>query len=164
LNVEDKFIINAEQLTISGTINLLSGTAGLGSTNFPGLKYFTNYGTINVPSSANFGFDRVTPLLGFVNTGAISAVSILIRADEVENAGSIAASLGSVSLNAETAKLEGGLFRSGSSTLRGGDIKLDARSVKFRNYAIQTGGTIQFNVTNSLFDSGGRATTGFRGA
>jgi hypothetical protein len=104
----------------------------------------------------------VTPLLGFVNTGAISAVSILIRANEVENAGSIAASLGSVTLDADSAKLEGGLFRSGSSSLRGGDIKLDARSVKFRNYTISTGGTIQFNVSDSLFDSGGGANNDFR--
>ena len=156
-NIADRFIIDAQQLTISGTIRLLSSGAGLGFTNFPSLNYFTNLGTLQIPSSANFGFDRPNPYVSFVNRGSINAVSTLIRANNFENSGGIAANVGSITLDVDSGKLEGGLFSTSGSLASGGDVNLNGGSLKFRDYTIQSGGGLNLNVANNLYDSGAGA-------
>lgn len=123
-------------------------------TNAPSLKFFTNNGTLKIPSEAHFGDDRAVPYDVFVNRGAISAYGQTINSDYSEIAGVNSAAAG-FTLITRSGKVEAGSITSGS------DAQFYADVLKFNQSTVETDSRLDLTVTNSLFDTGGGAGNSF---
>ncbi len=174
LLVNNSFLVDSENLTVQGGIQLAS-TLRWGPTNLPRIVNLTNLGKIMLSGQADFGFDRPNPYTNLVNRGTISAFTHLIRADYVENSGSILSgeefltygfnltnqfgsnvyltnifipTVGPIGIETKVGKLDGGKFGTG------GNISVKANVLKFNNYLNEAGGALSLNVSETLQDSG----------
>jgi len=127
-------------------VSLESWTA----TNAPTLKFFTNNGTINIPSEAHFGDDRAQPYVAFVNQGSISAFGQTINSDYSELTGNNTTAA-AFTLITRSGKIETG------NVVATGDASFYADVLKLNQSSIQTDSRLDLIVTNSLYDSGGGA-------
>jgi hypothetical protein len=167
MTVVQSLLIDGESFTLNGGIALSNtffvNTSGdtivvsLDSwvgTNAPNLKFFTNNGTLNIPSEGHFGDDRPTPYTTFVNNGTINAFGQTIKSDYTSISGhNITA--GELFIITASGKVEGGTLNGG------GDVRLFATDLKFNQATIQTSSRLDLSVTNSLFDTGGGSGNAF---
>jgi len=156
--VVDSLLVDADRFTLNGSITT-SAAGGAESWNAgtaPHLQYFTNNGTMSIANRAWFGNDRPEPYRGFVNNGTLNAITVSIRADEVQNSGQVTTSAG-ITLNAAVGKLDGGTLDAGNDLLIGG------ADIKFRGHTARAGNAIFLDVSNSLTDSGGTSANIFVG-
>ena len=98
--IADTLTLNTERLTLNtNNFMALQGTAlDWNGISAPGVRYFTNHGTLVVQRDAFFGSDRPTPYAAFVNRGAIDSYTTRVRATELEHSGTIVASGGAITL------------------------------------------------------------------
>lgn len=170
MSISNQFLVDAKNLTIDGTVNLLASSWA--STNLPNVETLEigANGSVTTDSLANFGGDTARPYKSMINRGTISAYNHIIRADYFENHGTIISgqlfsqvfsngfvnistnfffpTRGPIQFDATVARLEGGSF------VTGGDINLSGNVVKMNNYSITSGGTLRLTVANTLQDSG----------
>jgi hypothetical protein len=160
MTVVQSLLIDGESFTLNGSITLsnkfyidnrgdviiISLNDWLG-TNAPNLKFFTNNGTLNIPSEGHFGDDLPKPYSTFVNNGIIDAFGQTIHSDYVEITGQHFTTA-SLVITAGSGKIEGGTLNSG------GDVQFFANDLRFNHATIQTGARLDFSVTNSLSDAG----------
>lgn len=146
------FLFDTPCFTLNGKLVFTNGVVDWTYTNAPTLRYFTNNGTLSVPSVAYYGSDYPggRHWSNFVNRGTLQAAGHLIAADYYENSGVIE-SQNNLVVFARAAKLEGG-----HDTAQG-DVQLYATDMKLKNQIIVAGRGFMFGVTNSLADSGGDA-------
>ena len=167
MTVVQSFLIDGQSFTLNGGITFSNTffTDTLGNTvvvsleswvgtNAPSLKFFTNNGTLQIPSEAHFGDDRPLPYVAFVNKGTIDAFGQTINSDYSE-LGGINVTAADFTLITRSGKVEGGTVSAGADALFYADI------LKFAQSTIQTDSRLDLIVTNSLFDSGGGAGNSF---
>lgn len=169
MSVVQTFLLDGESFTLDGSINLTrtsvqnvfgqSVTTELRDwvyTNAPGLLYFTNNGTLTVPSEAHFGDDRPIPYSDFVNAGTLNAGSVSVNSGFIANSGNLSASVGPL-------EVEGGMgvFQNGQTT-SGGNIDITLASIKFNNHQLTASDAINFTVTGGLSDAGPSSGNAFR--
>jgi hypothetical protein len=161
MTVVESLFIDGLSFTLNGGITLSSAslssaigtsfTASLSDwlfTNAPSLLYFTNNGTLTIPSQAHFGDDRPTPYLDFVNSGTINAGGMEVNSAYFQNSGSLVASVGRLKIVGGAGQLQNG------SSSSSGDTLFTAGSLKFANYRLTANGALDFTVTDSLSDAG----------
>ena len=165
LRLSEGVKINAKNLILSGKMLFGGPLSDWADVLFPGLQSVTNSGVISVPGTGFFGADRSTGYNNFVNSGTNVAVGVRIKSSYFENTGTILAGTyieqnnqaflsreaGSVSVEADITKLDGG------RTIAGGDIQYVSRQLKMRNYTNDATQSISFNVSDDLSDSGASA-------
>jgi len=161
MTVVQSFLIDGQSFTLNGSITF-SNTFFLDSagnrvvfrlddwvaTNAPNLLYFTNNGTLNIPSEGHFGDDRPIPYAAFVNKGTITAAGQTIASSYFENGGSLVTSDGGLLVTTPSGKMENGQINSLA------DVQFFANVLKFNRGTIQTSSRLDLTVTNSLFDAG----------
>ena len=151
LNIGEKLSIDAQRVTLNGGITLNpGGSESWNQTVAPNVLFFTNAGYFFIYNEGHFGDDRLVPYSSFVNTntGTIDTFSLFVNSDYVQNNGALLA-VNSMTLQFANAKFENGSSSSGYNTA------LLGNTLKFDNYSLTAGGALNFNVTGSLFDSGG---------
>jgi hypothetical protein len=169
LSVVETFLLDGQSFTLDGTIHLTSTTLrnvfGQGVTteltdwvytNAPSLLYFTNNGTLTVPSEAHFGDDRPIPYSDFVNSGNLNAGSVNVNSALIANSGTLTATVGPLELDGGM-----GVFQNGQTTSRG-DLDISLVSAKFNNHQLTAAGMINFTVANGLSDAGPASGNTFR--
>jgi hypothetical protein len=191
LFVNNGIRLNAESLTIGTNASLqLPVRASLAFTNLLNVSHLTNYGVLNVPGAGAFfgvapsGYifenpkkkrrkrnQPIVPVLerynDFVNHGIISAASIFVDADYVENSGTVFspavlfATNGPLVLKGLTANLSNGvMIASENVEIRGQDVSLRNSVVSAGSTNIVNGrvitlpGAFIIDATNSLGDTG----------
>jgi len=154
---------------------------GFSYTNVFEVDVFTNLGTLQINELADFSKTQDTGYSRFINRGSISAFGENIRADYFESTGDISTfvsygsvpdptslldvdcfgvpftfitsgpTIGSINIDAGTAKVDGGQFSAG------GDIRFSGQILKANNHQASAGATMFFNVADILTDSGADA-------
>jgi len=158
MNIVQTLFIDGRTFTLNGTINLPGTypanqaapvtilTEWLG-TNAPNLAFFTNNGTLNVVNRAHFGDDRPR-YAALVNRGTIRAVGIAANSAYLENTGGTLAAGGSLLLQGDQGKFNGGTASAGTaSVFTFGDLK-------FNSFTLNSSGKLFVNVSQSLSDAG----------
>ncbi|HZR15985.1 MAG TPA: hypothetical protein VFE51_01545 [Verrucomicrobiae bacterium] len=169
LSVVQTFLLDGQSFTLDGNLALTSTalqTASGGSattalnnwvyTNAPDLLFFTNNGTLTVPSEAHFGDDRAFPYSDFINIGTLRAGSINIRSGLIENDASISATVGPLNFHGGL-----GIFQN-DQTASGGDIDFFFDVLKFNNAQLAAMGALNFAITNALSDAGPTSSNSFQ--
>jgi hypothetical protein len=172
LNVNKSFAIEATDLNITGGLTLPFG-ATWAATNVIGVVNFTNSGLINIFQSGFFG--EPSPYQTFVNSGSIGASSLLVRALDLQNSGSLSANGGTLTVEADEAVLHGKptvLFTNsftnffgqtltviitnsiGATLAADSEIVFEASAASFSNSIIHGRGGITMSVNDSLTDAG----------
>jgi len=138
----------------NGVFSLTDALQTFSIANAPLLTCFTNLGTFTVPQQANLGFDRFAadgtpqPYSNIINHGTISAGSLLFRTDNFHSTSNLFASGGSVFIDAQTNRLEGGLlFSSLRASLSGGQLLTS-------NTFFSVGGDLELDFTDRISDQG----------
>jgi hypothetical protein len=164
-NLNRNFSIDGETLTVVKSLQFGGTLSNWVGTNFSRVHSLTNLGTINLPGQLNFGGDRPTGMVSFVNRGRITSRAQVYRSDSIENWGVLDANNGTLNMLATAIKLD-------TSTNRAlGDVRLTATDLKVRNSLVRAGnrttngnGTINYSrgalhltVTGSLSDGGAGA-------
>ena len=150
VNVGEKLSIDAQRVSLNGNITLgLGSIENWNQTAAPNVLFFTNAGNFFIYNEGHFGDDRLVPYSSFVNTntGTIDAFTLWVNSDYFQNNGTLL-SVNSMTLQFIDGKLEGGSSTSGFNT------DFFASTLKFDNYSLIAGGTLNLNVTGSLFDTG----------
>jgi hypothetical protein len=149
MNVVHVFLFNGQSLTLQGTL-ILSGN-NLQDWNrslAPSLLYFTNNGTLNIPEDAHFGDDGPTNYAAFVNNGAISVGGSETINSVFYQSGGNQNAPGGYFVTTSTGKVENASITSGQ------DMRFSGGTLKLDNSTLSAGNQLNFNVTNSLYDSG----------
>lgn len=176
LRIGKSFVVEGNSWHLSGGLVLPLGVT-LSATNLLGLRNFTNDGTLSMQASENFGADRPTPYLNYVNRGTNVGDTHFIRTANFENSGIIVALGGPLNVDAVTASMVGNVaafttnvftnffgtnifFTTNTATavqapkLQGSsEVRLAARDLVISN-SIVAAGALVVSVTNSLRDSG----------
>lgn len=139
------FGVNAPALTV-GTNGALNIPADAGITQFPTLRYLTNYGQINVANSAVFGNDAPQPYVNFINRGTVSAASLSVSAQTLDNGGILSATGGPLLALFTSATITNARLQAI------GDIQLSGTTLDVTNSTFQTGAALILNVTGRLSD------------
>lgn len=156
--IDDPFVLNnkaairADGLTVNGVVTLVNPLRDWTQALTPGLRYFTNTGTINVPNVAYFGADYPagSRLERFVNSGTLTAAAHEIVVGQYEDSGTVQTG-NDLRLAADTVILDGAVHTvSGSAHYAGRDYKLS-------NMRLVAGQALFINATNSFTDSGEQA-------
>jgi len=147
ITLSNKFFINNH-----GDVVIISLDSWTG-TNAPNLKYFTNNGTINIPSEGHFGDDLPNPYSVFVNNGVIDAFGQSIRSDYVEINGENRTAA-DISITANSAKIQGTLTADR-------DINFFANDLRFLHANLRAGSRLTLVATNTLSDAGGNSGNSF---
>lgn len=147
LRVTNRFQVYGDSLTVSSNLTFVGALRSWVNTNGPNLLSFTNTGSVNLPSTANFGKDRATPYDSFVNRGTINAFALEVASGFFQNSGTLQMQ-GRLDLNTVSAKLDGGVSDFG------GDLLIRADNIKLRNYTNATDQTLFLTVTNEVSDAG----------
>ncbi|MBP8258306.1 MAG: hypothetical protein KA118_01420 [Verrucomicrobia bacterium] len=121
--------------------------ANFGATNFPAVKHLTNDGAITVQNRVNLGVDRADPIDVLVNRGTISGSYVGIKANSLENSGTLEASSGAVEIEAQVAKLDGGAIYAD------GDVVLKGQEYKVRGVTV-SGSALYLDVPGRFSDGG----------
>ncbi len=148
MTVTNIFRVEGRSMTIEGGLELDYGLQSWHAGLAPNLLFFTNLGSLMVPSAAYFGADRSVPYLSFVNRGSVYSFGQDINADYVEISG-LNQAQGPLNLNTRSGKIEGGSLSSGF------DMLLQGNTLKLSRSTISVGGRLDISVTNFLFDAGG---------
>jgi hypothetical protein len=164
MTVVENLLINGDSFTLNGSLTLsnkffinnrgdriLIALENWVGTNAPNLRFFTNNGTLRIPSEGHFGDDLARPYSAFANTGLIDAFGVDINSDYVEITGQILTSA-SLNINGRSIKIDGGTLNSG------GDIRLLGNDLRLNRTIIQSDARLDLSITNSLSDAG--ATSG----
>ena len=144
--VSQNFLVDGRSFTLDGRLTLSSPLESWTYLLAPTLRYFTNTGTLNIPSEAHFGDDGPTNYLTFVNRGTIQSQGQTIYSDYCELNGTNSAS--AFSVLARDGKVEAGEVDASVS------IAFTAGTLKFNAAAINSGGPLFLTVSNALFDNG----------
>ena len=147
MTVAQSLLLDGKNLTLQGGIALSGVLNDWTMANAPNLINFTNAGTLSIPNEGHFGDDRATPYSNFVNTGTIQAAGLNINSGYLENDGTLAVG-GPLFIQAGTAKLQNG------SSTSGGDAQFSCDNLKFDNYQLSAGGSLDLMATSSLSDAG----------
>jgi len=147
LAISRGFSANAENLTISGSLQLFS-QRNLGSSNLVGLQTLTNLGSMSVPGFIGIGLSPSPALKVIANQGTIGSTGINLSADRFENSGVIQAEGGNVQINATDYVNNGGSL----SALF--DVNLNAVNANLSGARIAAGGFVNINVSGDLSDGG----------
>jgi hypothetical protein len=169
LNIGRAIQVDSPAVTFStsSALNLpLTTATSLSTSNFLGLRFFTNLGAISVPLQCTLGTDRTDPISYFLNRGVITADNISVRATDFENSGTNQTRAlvngtnvgggGPISIFADSAKFDGG--GTGGMLSAGGSILLAGNDIKIRNHQLVTAGSLILSPTNSLTDTGASGT------
>lgn len=158
LNVIRRLKIETVGLTITtnqqpaatprGELNLLTSEFTW-SAAFPQLRYLTNAGGISAQNALSLG--DTTPYEVFVNSGALVSDGSLIFAKYFENRGAVTTrpGLGSLTLEATTAKFENGVFAATN-----GAVSIAASSLVISNSLLYSGRELSVGATDLLTDTG----------
>jgi hypothetical protein len=146
-NVVLELQLKGESFTLNGQMSILGGITDWRYTNAPGLRYFTNYGSLSVANEAHFGDDAPQPYMAFVNRGTIQSAGQDISSDYVELGGTNV-SISSLDIFALDGKVDNGRL------ITGGDIAIWTGTLKLQNALFNSGNRIHLTVTNALFDNG----------
>ncbi len=152
ITVTRKLILDGEAFTLNGTLTLtnLDTTNGLPNwvrTNMPGVKFFTNNGTLTVPNMGYFGSDSGGALQTFVNTGTLNTFSASVAASSYANSGTLNID-NRLTLEVGAARLEGG-----RDVIRG-SLYIKANDLKLRNHSVRADEGVFLDVTDNLSDAG----------
>ena len=150
--IVNSMLFNGDSFTLNGALSLTNShmtntLTTFSAVNAPTLKYFTNNGTFLIANLATFGADTAQPYKTFVNNGVLTAFSQQVAADAYENYGTLS-TVGTIGVRTFSGKLEGG------SSVCAGDTEFWANTLSFNQYSLSTIGSLNFNVTNALFDNG----------
>lgn len=164
LRVIRKATFDAESLTFNSRVELAESAKEFTRANAPHLKDFlidTN-GLFIVEDTAFVGFDTAAGLNTFINHGFFSATAPLIKANYVQNTGTIVATNGgSMFIQADTVDLivgpETANLVATNTLVADRDIEIDARTVNVTNSTIIAGqngalGKLTLDVSDSLSD------------
>lgn len=171
--VSNRFTTTAKDLTIAGSVELRNILFTQDATNFPNLINLTNQatGTLTLVGLADFGIPGRS-LSNFVNRGTISSYSQSVIADNVDITGRMIS--GQLGLIPVILPPFGLIFTNGFATNSGpinitanrsarltgavlgtfGNIDLAGSVFKLDHTSVAAGGTVSFDVTGDLQDSG----------
>lgn len=158
MSISETFLLDTDSFTLDGVLTL-GASSLVGGTNFfigslqnfdsgiaPGLKYFTNNGTLNV-GLAIFG-DRVSGAMErVVNTGVISSGDQSVYAKEFTESGQLITD-GRITIESDTAKLQSGTMDAI------GNVILRSKDIKMLDYEIFSGASLIIDTSDSLVDNG----------
>jgi len=149
--LQNSMFLDTDDFTLNGRIRVPgTGFTDWVGTNSPHIKLFTNNGTINIANVLNLGGDITPRYALFQNRGTITAGSVELAADIVDDSGSINSQNG-LSITADVAKLDGG------QSVVGGDLRIAANDLKLHNKRLQVTGGVFLAATNSIADTGAGA-------
>lgn len=146
-NIVLEMDLEAESFTLTGGMALSGGVADWRGTNAPGLRYFTNYGTLNIANEGHFGDDTAQQYNAFVNRGSITSLGQTIKSAYVELAGTNTTT-SQITVLADDAKVQGGRITSS------GDITFNAGNLKFDRANVTANNRIILDATSALYDAG----------
>jgi hypothetical protein len=146
LVVGSSLSVEAPNLYI-GNILSLSALGDVGATNFVNVMNLTNAGTLTVNNLMNLGTDRPIPYSNVVNRGQMAASSVQIAADFIDNAGTISASRGTISLASKATKFEK------AEAHANGDLLISGNEFKVRQ-SVLTSGTLTTNAGQPVYQPG----------
>ncbi len=146
--VSESLLVDGDAFTLNGRLSLTGDLDSWSAATAPTVKYFTNAGVLNIPSTANFGGDRSQPYVNFVNSGTNNAAAFVISCNYLENSG-LLNSAGPVTITAGSGNLVGG------TSVAGGDTQISAAALRLRAYTLSANGGLYLNVSESLSDAGG---------
>ncbi len=145
--VAQSFYLDGDSFTLDGAITFSNVLQTWVYTNAPKLKYFTNNGTLTIPTEAHFGDDGPNHYVVFRNRGTISSGAQTIRSDYCELGGTNFA--GTFTMMAGDAKVENGrVAATGEATFQSGTLK-------FNRALVDTPAQLTFGVSGALYDNGG---------
>lgn len=151
MNLAGTFFFGGQSLTLNGILNLSGNIQNWSGALAPSLLYFTNNGSLSIPSVAHFGDDTAVPYNEFVNAGQISASGMTIRSLDLQNlnGGLIQTFFGNLSAIAQSMKMTAGASISSSA-----NMQLAANTVNLSQPLLLANGAMNFIVTNSFLDNG----------
>lgn len=144
--VVSEFIINGQSFTLTGDLSLDATLPNWSYTNAPGLRYFTNTGSLFVQNEMHAGDDGPVSYLAYVNRGLVSSYSQAIESDYVELAGTNAAS-GGLTVSAVDVRVENG-------SVAAEDIAFAANTLKLNHAMVNSSTRLYLDVAAALFDNG----------
>jgi hypothetical protein len=150
MRVVDSFRVEAQSLTVDGAVSLESNARDWVQSTAPQLAFLTNNGTLTIQNNGFIGSDRPQPYEVIANRGVMTAASFYLAAKSLVNIGGISAQ-GQLGISALTASFEGGALSSG------GDLFINANTVRYLNALTSVRGGLYLTVTNSLADAGSSA-------
>jgi hypothetical protein len=145
-NVSQSFLVDGRSFTLKGRLTFAAPLQNWSSIIAPTLRYFTNTGTLIIPSEAHFGDDGPTNYLTFVNRGTISSQAQNINSDYCELNGTNIA--GAFTVITRDGKVEAGQIDASVS------VAFTAGTLKFNASDVASSGRLYLTVTNALFDNG----------
>ena len=166
--VSDKMVVQQSLLLDGSSFTLdTSGQLTLGTylpnwtyTNMPGVRFFTNNGTITVTghpgtlaNNADFGSDGPTALTAFVNHGTINCAGMGVRADYMELAGTTNGFNNVNDSGLFTAEFNHGLC-SNTTIYANSGVYFQGDSLKVMGSTVYSADLINLLVTNNLSDGG----------
>jgi hypothetical protein len=133
LNITKSFVVEGDSFELTGGLTLPFGMS-LGASNLVNVRNFTNDGIISLTGSERIGTDRTLPYWNYVNRGTNSAAGHFIRSTNFENAGTITANGGILTVDSLRASLVG------NPLIETTDIQT--------NFFLTTTGAVNFVFTN----------------
>ena len=147
IRIDRGFAAAAENLTVSGSLNLVNQN-DLTDSNLPGLLTLTNSGTISAPGFIGIGISPSPKLNVIANLGAISSAGISLGGTVIENSGSIQASGGNVQISA------GDYVNNGGSLSSLFDSSINASNAVLSGIQARSQVFFNLNVSGNLSDGG----------
>jgi hypothetical protein len=147
LSISQAFSANAENLTVSGSLQLFR-QRDLVSSNLAGLQTLTNLGFISVPGFIGIGLSPSPALKVIANQGTIRSTGINLSADRFENSGVIQADGANVQINATD------YVNNGGSVSALFDVNLNTVNANLAGAQIAAGGFVNIHATGDLSDGG----------
>jgi len=145
--VDGTFSTTAENLTLSGNLNLI-GITNLTGVQVPRLNNLTNSGTLSVPSFIGLGLPPSSSIRQIINSGSLEATAVTLNSQRIVNSGTILAQGGDLLLTATEFINNGGSL----NTVR--NVVLSSVDADLSGLAGTVGGSITLNVTGTLKDGG----------
>ncbi len=168
LTVAQTMLLDGQGLTLLGQLSLSNILQDWTAAQAPNLRYFTNNGALIVPNNAHFGDDTAAPYIEFVNNGTgqsdggfIVSASQTIASQDIQISNALNFTYGSFSATAGSIEISGAKnFQINQqpyyySIYSGADTSFSANTLHLSQSALLAGGSLNFNVTNSLSDGGG---------
>jgi hypothetical protein len=163
LRIGRSFHLEADSLHVLQGIQL-APNANWAATNVLRLRNLTNDGIIAGSRMLNFGEDRPQPFENIVNRGTISGAATFVRAQNLDNTGTLQATAGELGIHAGTFLLTGSPDNP-ARLIANSDIRISAHDMLASNSIIQAGGTFPgglfLRVTNELSDRSFRSADGW---
>lgn len=145
MNIANGVYFSGTNLTLDGAINMLGTNWNQGLA--PNLLYFTNNNNLNIGGTADFGDDRATPYIAFVNNGSINASSVNISSSYYQESGVENASPSGFAVEDAIGEVVNGSINSGQ------DIDFNGLSLALTNANLSAADSVNFTVATSLIDA-----------